>query len=165
VHKALGFPLDKLDRILRRKGVRSRGKRAGERYFEREIINVVAEDERYPDKLCIGTVAIVTPIPLPATRGVNIDDVQKWLWQANQGVGARRLMRGQRMAGIAGAAVVLVMEKGGCDRRTAEALIDELVSHGRARLEDVWIKGNQRAVVVAEPPPDDVEDDETDAAF
>ena len=107
----------------------------------------------------------MTPIPLPATRGLNIDDVQKWLWQANQGVGARRLMRGQRMAGIAGAAVVVVMEKGGCDRRTAEALIDELVSQGRARLEDVWIKGNQRAVVIAEPPPADVEDDETDAAF
>jgi hypothetical protein len=97
-HKALGFPLDKLDRILRRKGVRSRGKRAGERYFEREIISVVAEDERYPDKLCIGTVAIVTPIALPAELGLTLDNAHRWLWQAHQGHGKKRLTARRRAA-------------------------------------------------------------------
>jgi hypothetical protein len=85
------------------------------------------------------------------------------LWEANQGVGARRLTRGQRMAGPKGAAVVLVMEKGGCGRKTSEALIDELVSQGRARLEDVWISKNNRPVVIAEPPM--IAEDEIDPAY
>jgi hypothetical protein len=163
-HKALGFPPDKLERILRRKGVRSRGKRAGARYFEREIVGVVAEDERFPGKLAAGTVAIVTPVMLPAKTGLDADDVQRWLWEANQGAGERRLTRGQRMAGRPGAAVLYVMEKGDCDRKTAETLIDKLVDDGKARLENVWISTNNRPVVIAEPPPSPTGEGE-DAAY
>jgi hypothetical protein len=157
-HISFGFPPEKVERILRHKGVRSRGKRAGEAYFEREIINVVAEDERFPGQLCSGTVAIVTPVPLPKNPGLTLDNVQLWLWTANQGKGANKLTRGQHMAGAPGAAVRLVMEKGRCDRKTAEDLIDKLIKNNRARLEDTWIGGHSRPVVIAEQPPPEPEE-------
>ena len=82
----------------------------GTYYFEREILHVPAVDPRKPGELAAepGTVAVMTAIPLPAKSGLDIDDVQRWLWEANQGAGERRLTRGQRMAGRAGAAVLHV---------------------------------------------------------
>ena len=162
-HQTRGFPLDKLDWILRRKGVRSRGKRAGERYFEREVVTIVAEDERYPDKLCIGTVAIVTPIALPATPGLTFDNAHRWLWQAHQGHGNKRLTRGQRGAGQRGVAVEFLMEKSGSDRKAVEAMLDDLEKTGRIKLEEVWISRHLREVIIPTPPP--VEADEVDAPF
>jgi hypothetical protein len=151
-HKALGFPPEKAAWILRRKGVRARGARAGETYFEREVLSVVAEDERFPGQLTNGTVAILKPILLPVKAGAHLDDVQRWLWEAHQGHGKKRLTRGQRPVGKAGEAVSLVMRKGSCDRKAAEGAIDDLERLGRVRVEDVWTGRNLRSVVIPEPP-------------
>jgi hypothetical protein len=163
VHKALGFPFDKLERVLRRKGVRSRGKRAGERYFEREIVDVVAEDERFPGKLATGTVAIVTPAALPARTGLDIDDAHRWLWEAHEGDGKKQLSRGSLAGkGPMGGAALVIIGKSKCDRKTAEAALDELERLKLVKYEPQFsAKRNPVLIVIPTEPLPAAEETET----
>jgi hypothetical protein len=162
-HNALGFPPDKAGRILRLKGVRARGPFAGTHYFEREIVNVVCEDARFPGRAVAGSVAILTPVPPPPKPGVSLDDAHRWLWEANQGAGEKRLTRGQRNKGKAGAAAQIIMRKSGCDRKAAENALDDLEKQGRVKIKEVWVSRNLRTIVIPEPP--QATEDENEVPF
>lgn len=152
-HMARGFPPEKLGRILRLMGQRKRrGPYAGTHYFERVVQNVPAVDARQPDQLAAepGSVAFAAPIALPSKPGLTLDNVQGWLWKANQGDDKDRLTRGQRGRGKEGEAVKVVMEKSGCDRKAAEAAIDELEQLKRIVLRKATINGNKVEIVIAE---------------
>ena len=152
-HNALGFPRQKIERILRHKGVRARGAWAGTHYFEREIVNVAAEDERFPDELVMGTVAIVKPIALPAKAGVSLFEAHQWLWEAHQTGGKDQLTRGRAKGGAPGFAVLIIMNKGKCDRKSAEKMVDDLEQLGRVRIDTRYSRSrNPRLVVIPEPP-------------
>lgn len=162
-HNALGFPREKIQRILRHKGVRARGAWAGTHYFEREIVNVLAEDERFPDQLATGTVAIVKPIALPAKAGVSLFDAHQWLWEAHQTGGKDQLTRGRSTGGPPGFAVQIIMVKSKCDRKSAEKTIDDLERLGWVRIDTRYSRSrNPRLVVIPKPPAVAEEVDETE---